>query len=499
MHRLLLLLALPTIAFAQGSLTPPGAPAPTMKTLDQIEARIPIDSLPRTSNGGHEITSPGSYYLTAGIAVTSGDAIVISARNVTLDLNGYTISSSASGSVYRGTAIRLADGITNVTIRNGHIFGDGTRQADGTFSGAGFDTGISGRWIDGTSPVQAGVVVEDVTVDGVAQSGISLQSLNAQVSRCRVNHSGGHGIWAADVVASQANNCRFYGIYADKVDDCRASTIAYSAIAAHTVTRCVGSSQNDAGISAQLVTASQGESVSGYGVSCDVISDTVGNSTSAYGIYAKTATNCTGTSKSGYGMVATNANNCTGSTQTGKQGLHVDGTAIGCRGLVSAPPSQANPPGYSGICGLYAEHAVNCDGRVETAVSPCVGLYSNTATGCTGTVVTLTGDPYQASSGLRAIVANNSTGSCDASTGLYAQNATNCAGTSTTSTGLSASTATNCYGSSNTGTGLRTSGAASYCSGRSNAVNGVAINATIAVACTSEKGTISGNKQLGTL
>jgi hypothetical protein len=41
---------------AQGSLTPPpGAPAPTMKTLDQIEARTPISSAPFT------ISAPGSY------------------------------------------------------------------------------------------------------------------------------------------------------------------------------------------------------------------------------------------------------------------------------------------------------------------------------------------------------------------------------------------------------------------------------------------------------
>jgi hypothetical protein len=30
-------------AFPQGSLTPPGTPAPTMKTLEQIEPRTPVD------------------------------------------------------------------------------------------------------------------------------------------------------------------------------------------------------------------------------------------------------------------------------------------------------------------------------------------------------------------------------------------------------------------------------------------------------------------------
>jgi len=41
--------------FAQGSLPPPGAPAPTMKTLDQIEPHVPVSAAPFT------ITTPGYY------------------------------------------------------------------------------------------------------------------------------------------------------------------------------------------------------------------------------------------------------------------------------------------------------------------------------------------------------------------------------------------------------------------------------------------------------
>ncbi len=43
---------------AQGPLAPPGAPAPTFKTLQQVEPRTPISALPFT------ISQPGSYYLT---------------------------------------------------------------------------------------------------------------------------------------------------------------------------------------------------------------------------------------------------------------------------------------------------------------------------------------------------------------------------------------------------------------------------------------------------
>ena len=50
---------------AQGSLTPPGAPAETMKTLEQVEPRTPVSSLPFT------ITQSGSYYLTTTLALAA--------------------------------------------------------------------------------------------------------------------------------------------------------------------------------------------------------------------------------------------------------------------------------------------------------------------------------------------------------------------------------------------------------------------------------------------
>src|SRR5438477_473602 len=74
--------------FAQGPLTPPGAPAPLFKTLQQVEPRTPIAAAPFT------ISAAGSYYLTTNVTVSSGDAITITANNVTLDLNGFTIAST---------------------------------------------------------------------------------------------------------------------------------------------------------------------------------------------------------------------------------------------------------------------------------------------------------------------------------------------------------------------------------------------------------------------
>src|SRR5260370_23689265 len=88
-----------TTAFAQGSLTPPGAPAPTMKTLAQVEPRTAISSAPLT------ITVAGAYYLTTNLyAPPFSYAISISADNVSVDLRGFTINgtNTSSGGILIG-------------------------------------------------------------------------------------------------------------------------------------------------------------------------------------------------------------------------------------------------------------------------------------------------------------------------------------------------------------------------------------------------------------
>jgi parallel beta-helix repeat protein len=110
--------------FAQGSLTPPGAPSPTMKTLDQIEPRTPISSLP------YNITNSGSYYFTTNLSGTTG--ISISQNNVTLDLNGFALL-GAPGSF---TGIGINGARTNVTIRNGSIRGWVSHAVEGASLGS---------------------------------------------------------------------------------------------------------------------------------------------------------------------------------------------------------------------------------------------------------------------------------------------------------------------------------------------------------------------------
>lgn len=106
-----------------GDLAPPGAPAPTMKTLDEVEPRIPIGPLttPGDADSVHRIDKPGSYYLTGNLAGQVGKhGVEIVANDVTLDLMGFTLTGGT------GSLSGIFSTRTNLVVRNGVI-----RQWDG--------------------------------------------------------------------------------------------------------------------------------------------------------------------------------------------------------------------------------------------------------------------------------------------------------------------------------------------------------------------------------
>jgi hypothetical protein len=73
----------------------------------------------RWSNRAVTISQPGFYKLSDDITVTSGNAITITASNVTLDLGGNTVSTNAAGT---GNGI-FVNGTSGVEVRNGKVGG----------------------------------------------------------------------------------------------------------------------------------------------------------------------------------------------------------------------------------------------------------------------------------------------------------------------------------------------------------------------------------------
>jgi hypothetical protein len=374
----------PSTLLAQGSLTPPGAPAPTMKTLAQIEPRTPITNATTPVT----ISVPGSYYLTTNLTVSGGDAITIAANGVTLDLNGFTISSITNPA--SGTAILLSGGLRNIAIQNGHIQGGVTNNGSGVFSGPGFGYGI----------FHSGSVPQNVRVSGVSVSG------------CRF-----YGIYVGDGESTLVENCVVrtvgqYGIVANTIRGCVALDCGSSALSGRQVSDSRGESVNGDGLyAANAAQNSYGRSIGWHGLSAVAALNCTGYALgSGIGLNAYTAQNCYGYSGSESGLYAVTALNCYGYSGSGT-GLRADYTVIGCYGYSS-----------SGI-GLYADTAQNCYGYSSSGGT---GLYANyTAIGCYG----------YSGSGTR---------------GLYAQNAAFCVGTRFGGRAIEATIANGCYSTGGT-------------------------------------------------
>ncbi len=158
--------------FGQGNLTPPGAPAPTMRTLDQVEPRTIVAQPISPANLPFNITAEGSYYLTGNIVAPAGHTSVginVDASNVTIDLNGFELV-GVTGS---GSGIFITGGRTNIAVRNGTIRNWGSNGIDGA----------------GNQRVQA----ESLRVISNTSTGLFLDA-GAVALKCTSYGNGGNGI-----------------------------------------------------------------------------------------------------------------------------------------------------------------------------------------------------------------------------------------------------------------------------------------------------------------
>ena len=375
---LLTALVLPSAAFAQGDLTPPGgAPVAGMKSLAQVEPRT--DVLKLAASPPYSILAAGSYYLTGNISVATGNAINIGAAGVTLDLNGFSITSANTGG--NGTAISLSAAARNATIRNGIIYG-GTTLSGSTYTSFGFLKGIDGTLTTATT-------VERVSFGGMAGTAIDCSNAaGSSASYCTVRIARLSGIIAENVDHCTVVDAGNYGIAGGVIASCRVNTTpttGFGAIAGSgTVSDCNATSGTGNAI--------EGKSVSNsYGIS----------TSSGNGIVADNVTNSTGTSISGIGIVGQNVNGCTGSTTTGIAGISSEpspnfgitisngtvnnskgSTNTGSFGIFSG--TVGNTVGTSGTgTGIYALNSVN--NSTGRGSSSTYAITSPIAIGCRST------------------------------------------------------------------------------------------------------------------
>jgi hypothetical protein len=413
MLALLLNVALePSTCFGQGSLTPPGAPAPTMKTLQQIEPRTPISSLPVF------IGQPGSYYLTGSFDVGAGqDGIVVSANNVTIDLNGFTIRSfdPTNGNVGIRLDVPVFSHFDNITILNGHIVGYSLVYSGGGYSGSGFGYGIYAPDVNDLSTARnsRNVRVSGVTVSGCRFDGIhighvdtttfndlSRSVISTTVESCEVSTVGGNGIYANTVSRCAAYQCGMNGVYANTASECYGDAAgSYDGIYALAAHNCHGRGVGGAGVSALSADNCFGiiplsESGGGVGVNAGVANNCSGYNysigTGGVGLSATTANNCYGYNDSNgpglWGAVANNswgqsngnglglnaliAHDCYGSSNGSGTGVEASEIATGCYGVSSS--------GIGLRCNTSHGAAMACYGQSSTYV----GLNSYIANSC---------------------------------------------------------------------------------------------------------------------
>ena len=376
------LFLLPCSLFPQGTLTPPGAPAPTMKTLAELEPRtaISITNTPGDNNSLFKITQPGSYYVTGNISGVIGKhGIAIAASGVMLDLNGFDLAGVASS--LDGVSV-TASGLTNIAVVNGSIrgwsrgvdvrtFGATGCRVDRVLASGNASTGINGG---------DNCAITNCSVSFNTAHGIDTGSSNT-VSNCFASSNSGTGIIAFG--GSTVTNCSAYLNVGDgistatgcSVTNCSASFNMFNGISAgggNAVSSCSVSSNSRTGIATSngcTVTncsASFSSAVAtGNGIStgndCTIANCTVASNT-ASGIAAgvsSTVTNCSASDNTGSGISANSGStvaDCSARNNT------LDGIVCAASCVIRGNTCTSNGFGAGDGAGI---HATGSHNRIE--------------------------------------------------------------------------------------------------------------------------------------
>ena len=311
--------------------------------------------------------------------MATGDGILIKSDCVTLDLNGFCISSSNPART--GAGITVEGPHADVTIRNGHITGAVVYDPQNTgapWSGNGFADGINLR-PDGVNFAD-NVNIDTITVSRVGRHGIYCGeavvvnsntppviavSVSSNVRDCSIRLCGGAGIVATNVVQCVARQTFVQGIVGHSAANCSASSYTSDGIVAYTASNCYGTSDGAGrGVAGHQSLNCVGSSQTGYGLEAFNATNCQGTSASSRGLFADTATNCQGTSVSSYGLWATVATGSVGTSTTGP-GINALRLVSHCSGkgkpgITSPMVSHGVGEGLAGTAAIQSQKAFGC-------------------------------------------------------------------------------------------------------------------------------------------
>lgn len=221
-----LLFSLSTVVAQLEPVGPPEDTRTWMKTMNEIEPRALISSVPWT------ITNSGSYYLTRNLTAgtNAANGIIIAVSDVTLDMGGFILTGTTNGAY----GISISGGNNrNITIKNGVVRGWGT-------AGLYLPNGMNCRLTDvtvvsnGTLPTFASVYVgQEWDVDDCSSSynrgmGFSIgSSSRARNCKARGNKNDGfligNGGRVENCVATENSNNGFSGGMMSIIQGCTAN------------------------------------------------------------------------------------------------------------------------------------------------------------------------------------------------------------------------------------------------------------------------------------
>jgi parallel beta-helix repeat protein len=327
-----------TDVMGQGSLTPPGAPGETMKTLAQVEPRTPISSLPYT------ISEPGSYYVTGNLSSTT-NGIVIESSGVTVDLMGFSLRGDGTSSYpdydYGIHVISSTNAvIENLVVKGGRISGfygglycqsmnnsriEGLVVSDNTEHGVSLNDSNSGHCNGNT--------IADCTISGNGDKGVYLNGREAQcngntIADCTISDNGNDGVYLFSSKAQCNGNT---------IADCTISGNGYYGVRLYggSSSQCNGNTITDCTISEN---GDKGVYLYGYGGQCNgnTIADCTISENGDKGVYLY-----------GYGGQC-NGNTITDCTisENGDKGVYLYGYGGQCNGNTIADCTISENGGY---------------------------------------------------------------------------------------------------------------------------------------------------------